>query len=91
MYHLLNNFDTGCTICFHNSIMNNSLFVIILTLFSIDNAYDVPLKYIIFPILLYLFIYFIYIFFVDVLMYTCVIMRNDFWYLLVNKLMATVS
>ena len=36
-------------------------------------------------------IYFIYIFFVDVLMYTCVIMRNDFWYLLVNQLMTTVS
>ena len=50
MYHLLNNFDTGCIICFHNSIMNNSIFVIKLTLFSIDNAYDVPLRYIIFHI-----------------------------------------
>ena len=32
--------------------------------------------------------YFIYLF-IDVLMYTCVIMRDDFLYLLVNQLMAT--
>ena len=50
MYHLLNNFDTGYTIWFHNLIMNNSIFVITLTLFCIDNAYDVLLRYIIFPI-----------------------------------------
>ena len=50
MYHLLNNFDTGCTICFHYWIMNNFIFVIKLTLFSIDNAYDVPSKYIFFHI-----------------------------------------
>ena len=50
MYYLLNNFDNGYTICFHNSIMNNSIFVITLTLFSIDSAYDVPLMYILFPI-----------------------------------------
>ena len=36
MYLLLNNLDTGCTICFYNLIMNNSIFVIALTLFSID-------------------------------------------------------
>ena len=50
MYHLLNNFDTGCTICFHNSIMNNFIFVTTLILFSIDSAYDVPSSYILFPI-----------------------------------------
>ena len=41
MYLLLNNLDIGCTICFYNSIMNNSIFVIALTLFSIDSSYDV--------------------------------------------------
>ena len=50
MYPLLNNIDIGCTICFYNSIMNNSIFVIALTLFSIDSAYDVPSRYIFFPI-----------------------------------------
>ena len=50
IYLLLNNLDTGCTICFYNSIMNNSIFVIALTLFSIDSAYDVPSSYIFFPI-----------------------------------------
>ena len=42
MYLLLNNLNTGCTICFYNLIVNNSIFVIALTLFSIDSAYDVP-------------------------------------------------
>ena len=37
-----------------------------------------------------LFILFIYLF-VDVLMYTCLIMRDSFWYLLVNQSMATIS
>ena len=46
MYSLLNKFDIGCTICFHNSIMNNFIFVITLTLFSIDNVYDVLSRYI---------------------------------------------
>ena len=50
MYPLLNNLDTGCTICFYNSIMNNSIFVIVLILFSIDNAYDGPSRYILFHI-----------------------------------------
>ena len=50
MYPLLNNLDTECTICFYNSIMNNSIFVIALTLFFIDSAYDVPSRYIFFPI-----------------------------------------
>ena len=50
MYPLLNNSDTGCTICFHNSIMNNSIFVITLTLFSIDEAYDMSSRYKFFPI-----------------------------------------
>ena len=50
MYPLLNNFDIGCTIFFYNSIINNFIFVIVLTLFSIYNAYDVPSKYILFPI-----------------------------------------
>ena len=50
MYPLLNNFDTRCIICFYNLIMNNFIFVIELTLFSIDNVYDVPSRYIFFPI-----------------------------------------
>ena len=50
IYLLLNNLDTECTICFYNSIMNNFMFVIILTLFSIDSAYNVPSRYIFFPI-----------------------------------------
>ena len=50
MFPLLNNLDTGCTICFYNLIMNNFIFVIALTLFSIDSAYDVSLRYIFFYI-----------------------------------------
>ena len=50
MYHSLNNLDTGCIICFYNSIMNNSMFAIALTLFSIYSFYDVPSRYILFPI-----------------------------------------
>ena len=50
MYPLLNNFDTGCTICFHNLIMKIFIFVITLTLFSIDSAYDVPSRSIFFCI-----------------------------------------
>ena len=50
MYPLLNNLDIGCTICFYNSIMNNFIFVIALTLFSIDIAYNVSSRYIFFPI-----------------------------------------
>ena len=50
MYHLLNNLDIGCTICFYNLIMDNFIFVIALTLFSIDSAYDVPARYIFFHI-----------------------------------------
>ena len=61
MYHLLNNFDTVCTICFHNSIMNNSICVITLTLFSINSVYDVPSRsysfLFDFTYLFYLFIY----------------------------------
>ena len=87
MYHLLNNFDTGCTICFHNSIINNSICVITLTLFSINSVYDMPSRSYSF---LFDFIYFIYLF-VNVLMYTCVIMRDNFWYLLVDRSITTVS
>ena len=47
---LLNNLDIGYTICFHNSIMNNFIFVIALTLFSIDSTYDVSSMYILFHI-----------------------------------------
>ena len=50
MYSLLNNLDIGYTICFYNSIMNNFIFVIALTLFSIDSAYDVSSMYILFHI-----------------------------------------
>ena len=50
MYNLLNNLDIGCTIYFYNSIMNNFIFIISLTLFSIDSAYDVLSRYILFPI-----------------------------------------
>ena len=50
MYPLLNNLDTECTICFYNTIINNFIFVIALTLFSIDSAYDVPSMYIFFVI-----------------------------------------
>ena len=50
IHPLLNNFDNGCTICFHNLIMKIFIFVITLTLFSIDSAYDVLSKYIFFPI-----------------------------------------
>ena len=62
MYHLLNNFDTRCTICFHNSIMNNFICVITLTLFSINSVFDVPSRS--YSILSYLnlLIYFIYLF-----------------------------
>ena len=50
MYLLLNNFDIGFLICFYNLIMNNFIFVIALILFSIDSVYDVPSRYIFFPI-----------------------------------------
>ena len=50
VYPLLKNLDIGCTICFYNSIMNNFIFVIVLILFSIDSAYDMPLRYIFFYI-----------------------------------------
>ena len=59
LYPLLNNLDTGCTICFYTSTMNNFIFVIILILFSIDffflkelfsidSAYNVSSRYIFF-------------------------------------------
>ena len=36
-------------------------------------------------------LFYLFILFVDVLMYTCVIMRNNFLYVLVNQSMATTS
>ena len=91
---LLNNLDTGYTICFYNTIMNNFIFVIALTLFSIDSTYDVPSIYIYIYIYIYSFLFdsclfylFIYLF-VDVLMYNCIIIRDNFLYLLVNQSMA---
>ena len=74
MYPLLNNLDTECIICFYNSIMNNSIFIVALTLFSIDSVYECgqgTYSFLFnFTCLFYLFI--------DVLMYTCIIMRDNF-------------
>ena len=67
--------------------MNVYIYVFVLTLFSIDNAYDSPPRYILFPFnftcLFYLF--------VDGLMYIRVIMRDNSLYILVNQLIVTVS
>ena len=69
-------------------IINNFIFVIVLTLFYVDKAYDVSSRYIFFRF--YLFILFIYLF-VDVLICTYVIMRDNFLYLLVNQSMVPPS
>ena len=68
--------------------MNISIFVIVLTLSSIDSFYDLPPRYILSS--LTLLFYFICLF-VDGLMFTRVIMRDNSWYLLVNQLIVVIS
>ena len=58
MYPLLNNLDSECTTYFYNSIKNNFIFFIALTLFSIDSAYQGTYYFLFdFTCLFYLFIY----------------------------------
>ena len=50
MYHLLNNLAMDVQFVFPDSIMNIFMFVITLTLSSIDNAYNSSSMYILFPL-----------------------------------------